>query len=51
MKFNILKLDYVPNFIQNRQFWFFEPNLSKKDTSGLKQEVNINIKFLKLKLD
>ena len=56
IKFRIHKLDYVPNFIVNRQFfdfqWTFESNLTKKGTVGLKQEkINITIEFSILRLD
>ena len=38
IKFCILKVVWLPNFILNWQFWFFGLNLPKKSTSGCKQK-------------
>ena len=38
IEFRLFKLALVPNFSLNWQFWFFWPDLSKKDFSSLKQK-------------
>ena len=38
VEFRIFELVYKPNFILNRQLWFFGPNLPKKGISHQKQD-------------